>query len=199
MCNQQRTQPKSTVFLPKKGGGGMMVQPEIIYYARLTFCNGSKKTPKYVITAEAGYYPPMDALRGRDGRVSVYLMSKRETQTKSNIPAMALQAKNSLNLTGLKDYFVNGALSGFAYGYPYDKPTYSARARANPFFECREDGFLFVVHQNNEASTPEARQLPSEFEMIVLQGGKCLISAYCKALMNGGFDDRLAELRKQIK
>ena len=55
----------------------MMVQPEIIYYARLTFDKGSKKTPKYVITAEAGYYPPMDELRGRDGRVSVYLMAKR--------------------------------------------------------------------------------------------------------------------------
>ncbi len=185
--------------MPKKGGGSMMVQPEIIYYARLIFDKSSKKTPKYVITAEAGYYPPMDELRGRDGRVSVYLMAKRETQTKSSVPAMSLQAKNSLNLTGLKDYFVNGALSGFAYGYPYDKPTYSAKERANPFFECREDGFLFVVHQNHEAPTPEARQLPTEFEMIVLQGGKCLISAYCKALMNGGFDDRLAELRKQIK
>lgn len=177
----------------------MMVQPEIVYYARLTYDKGSKKTPKYVITAEAGYYPPMDELRGRDGRVSVYLMAKRENQTKSSVPAMSLQAKNSLNLTGLKDYFVNGALSGFAYGYPLDKHVYSSKERPNPFFECREDGFLFVVHQNEEASTPEAKQLPTEFEMIVLQGGKCLISAYCKALMNGGFDDRLTELRKQIK
>ena len=173
----------------------MMVQPEIVYYARLTYDKGSKKTPKYVITAEAGYYPPMDELRGRDGRVSVYLMAKRENQTKSSVPAMSLQAKNSLNLTGLKDYFVNGALSGF----PLDKPVYSSKERPNPFFECREDGFLFVVHQNEEASTPEAKQLPTELEMIVLQGGKCLISAYCKALMNGGFDSRLKELRKQVK
>ena len=109
----------------------MMVQPEIVYYARLTYDKGSKKTPKYVITAEAGYYPPMDELRGRDGRVSVYLMAKRENQTKSSVPAMSLQAKNSLNLTGLKDYFVNGALSGFAYGYPLDKPVYSSKERKN--------------------------------------------------------------------
>ena len=177
----------------------MMVQPEIIYYARLIFDKSSKKTPKYVITAESGYYPPMDELRGRDGRVSVYLMAKRETQTKSSVPAMSLQAKNSLNLTGLKDYFVNGYLSGFAYGYPLDKPVFSAKKRPNPFYECREDGFLFVVHQNKEALTPEAKQLPTEFEMIVLQGGKCLISAYCKALMSGGFDSRLKELRKQVK
>lgn len=32
---------------------------------------------------------------------------------------MRLQAKNSLNFTGLKDYFVDGKLSGFAYGYPW--------------------------------------------------------------------------------
>ena len=177
----------------------MMVQPEIVYYARLTYDTGSGKIPKYVVTAEAGYYPAMDNLRGRDGRISVYLQEKRETQTKSSTPAMWLQAKYSLNLTGLKDYFVNGYLSGFAYGYPLDKPEFSAKKRPNPFYECREDGFLFVVHQNKEASTPEAKQLPTEFEMIVLQGGKCLISAYCKALMNGGFDSRLKELRKQVK
>ena len=177
----------------------MMVQPRIVYYACFTYDTGSKKTPKYVITGEAGYYPPMDDIRGRDGLVSVYLMTKRENQTKSSVPAMSLQAKNSLNLTGLKDYFVNGDLSGFAYGYPLDKPVYSSKERPNPFFEYREDGFLFVMHQDEEAPSSEARQLPSWFEMIVLQGGKCLISAYCKALMNGGFDDRLAELRKQLK
>ena len=79
----------------------MMVQPEIVYYARLTYDTGSGKIPKYVVTAEAGYYPAMDNLRGRDGRISVYLQEKRETQTKSSTPAMWLQAKYSLNLTGL--------------------------------------------------------------------------------------------------
>ena len=51
----------------------MMVKPEIVYYARLTYDTGSGKIPKYVVTAEAGYYPAMDNLRGRDGRISVYL------------------------------------------------------------------------------------------------------------------------------
>ena len=36
----------------------------------------------------------------------------------ANVPAMRLQAKDSLNFTGLKDYFIDGKLSGFAYGYP---------------------------------------------------------------------------------
>lgn len=36
--------------------------PNIRYYARLEDCTGNGKTPKYVITAQAGYYPPMDEI-----------------------------------------------------------------------------------------------------------------------------------------
>ena len=92
-----------------------MITPNIRYYARLEFDETSKKTPKYIITAEAGYYPPMEAIKGKNGKVTMYLMSKREQQP-SDTPPMRLQAKDSLNFTGLKDYFVNGKLSGFAYG-----------------------------------------------------------------------------------
>ena len=98
----------------------------IRYYARLEDCTGNGKTPKYVITAQAGYYPPMDEIVGRDGKISMYLqVSKDSGSKKDNAPAMKLQAKNSLNFTGLKDYFVNGRLSGFAYGYPNRAKTYS--------------------------------------------------------------------------
>ena len=174
----------------------MMVQPEIVYYARITYDKGSKKTPKYVITEEAGYYPPMDELRGRDGRVSVYLMAKRETQTKSSVPAMSLQAKNSLNLTGLKDYFVNGALSGFAYGYPLDKQTYSKDERRNPFCDYQQDGFLFLIEQDEKDPT---NLTPTSIELVVLEGAKVLISAYCKQLVMGGFDEALQALREQAQ
>ncbi|MEO4716872.1 hypothetical protein ABHZ63_10360 [Phocaeicola vulgatus] len=34
-----------------------MITPNILYYARLEFDATSKKTPKYVVTAQAGYYP----------------------------------------------------------------------------------------------------------------------------------------------
>ena len=79
-----------------------MTTPNIRYYARLEDCTGNGKTPKYVITAQAGYYPPMDEIVGRDGKISMYLqVSKDSGSKKDNAPAMKLQAKNSLNFTGL--------------------------------------------------------------------------------------------------
>ena len=73
--------------------------PNIRYYARLEDCTGNGKTPKYVITAQAGYYPPMDEIIGRDGKISMYLqVSKDSGSKKDNAPAMKLQAKKQPQL-----------------------------------------------------------------------------------------------------
>lgn len=171
----------------------MMNGPNIRFYARLDDCTGNGKIPKYKITAQAGYYPPMEELAGRDGNISMYLqVSKDSGSTAANAPAMKLQAKNSLNFTGLKDYFVNGRLSGFAYGYPLGARTYSTKQKANPFFEYKNDGFLFIVHQDQAE-----RVKPSCIELIVLADAKVFISSYCKMLQMGGFNDALQSLRQQ--
>ncbi len=174
--------------------------PNIRYYARLEDCTGNGKTPKYVITAQAGYYPPMDELVGKDGKISMYLqVSKDSGSKKDNAPTMKLQAKNSLNFTGLKDYFINGRLSGFAYGCPLDKKTYSSKQKPNPFFAYKDDGFLFVVHQDQTAATEPERIKPTCIELVVLEGAKVLISAYCKQLVMGGFNEVLKALREQAQ
>lgn len=176
----------------------MMNGPNIRFYARLDDCTGNGKIPKYKITAQAGYYPPMEELEGRDGKISMYLqVSKDSGSTAANAPAMKLQAKNSLNFTGLKDYFINGRLSGFAYGYPLGARTYSTKQKANPFFEYRNDGFLFIVHQDQAAETEAGRIKPSCIELIVLARAKALVSSYCKMLQMGGFNDALQSLRQQ--
>jgi hypothetical protein len=153
-----------------------------------------KKTPKFTISEQAGYYPPMEQLKGRDGQISMNLMEKLKEG--ENVPSMRLQAKSSLNFTGLKEYFVDGKLSGYAYGYPLDKPTYSKDERTNPFFEYKEDGFLFLIEQD-ESDTKNI--VPTSIELIVLEGAKVLISAYCKQLLMGGFDEALQALRKQAQ
>lgn len=169
--------------------------PNIRYYAKFvnTTQNG-KKTPKFTITEQAGYYPPMELLKGRDGQISMNLMGKLKEG--ENVPSMRLQAKNSLNFTGLKEYFVDGKLSGFAYGYPLDKSTYSKDEKKNPFFEYREDGFLFLIKQDGKEP---GNQIPTCIELVVLEGAKVLISAYCKQLLMGGFDDALQSLREQAQ
>lgn len=172
-----------------------MNTPNIRYYAKMVnTTQKGKKTPKYTITAQAGYYPPMELLKGRNGQISMYLMEKLKDE--GNIPSMRLQAQNSLNFTGLKDYFKDGKLSGFAYGYPLDKPTYSKDGKPNPFFDYKQDGFLLLIEQDEKDST---NITPTSLELIVLEGAKVLISAYCKQLVMGGFDEALQALREQAQ
>lgn len=173
-----------------------MILPTIKFYGRLDYNPKSGKTPKYVLVRAWGDYSPMNKLKGRDSMVSMYLLPKREGQS-SNCPQMHLQAKGSLNLSGLKDYFINGKLSGFAFGFPPSTPTYSSKAKPNPFYPSyTEDGFLFVVHQDKEAPTSAEQQRPDYIELLVLDGCKVLIGSYCKQLSAGGFDEVLKVLRR---
>lgn len=167
----------------------MNATPNIKLYAKFVAV-GTQKTPKYRICQMAGYYPPMDAIRGRDGQISMYLTEK--IKEGANVPSMRLQAKDSLNFTGLKEYFADGGkLSGYAYGYPLDTPTYSAKKKPNPFFDAKMDGFIFLF----DGGTP-SNPMPATFEMLVLEGAKNLIASYCKMLMAGGFSEALAAMRK---
>ncbi len=172
-----------------------MNTPTILYYARMVYSTANgKKTPKYTVTAQAGYYPPMEQLKGREGKISFNLMEKlKEGDT---VPSMRLQGKNSLNFTGLKEWFIDGRLSGYAYGYPLDKATYSSKNKPNPFYEHRHDGYLFLVEADKNAPK---NLTPASIELIVLQGAKVLIAAYCKQLVMGGFDEALQALREQAQ
>lgn len=172
-----------------------MNTPNIRYYARMVnTTQKGKKTPKFTIVEQVGYYPPMEQLKGRDRLVSMNLMEKLKEG--DNVPSMRLQAKASLNFTGLKGYFIDGKLSGYAYGYPLDKPTYSSKEKPNPFYEYKQDGFLFLIEQDEKEPT---NQVPTSIELIVLEGAKVLISAYCKQLLMGGFDEALQALREQAQ
>lgn len=175
-----------------------MQQPAIMYYALLSRCK-STKTPKYTVTAQAGFYAPMLELTGKDGRISVYLLQSKESgMKKDNAPAMRLQAKNSFNFTGLHEFYTHdGRMSGFAYGYPPDMETYGAkRPRRNPFFAHCADGFLFIAHQDPGAATAAERLLPSCIELVVLEGARVCAASYLKQLQMGGFDAELEALRK---
>ena len=170
-----------------------MNTPNIRYYAKMVnTTQKDKKTPKFTIVAQAGFYPPMEQLKGRDGNVSMNLMEKLKEG--ENVPSMRLQAKNSLNFTGLKDYFQDGKLSGFAYGYPLEKQTYGKEEKPNPFYEYKEDGFLFLIEQDDK---DPKNLIPTCIELVVLEGAKVLVSAYCKQLVMGGFDEALQALREQ--
>ena len=167
-------------------------------YAKLErVINPNKETtsPRYDITALSGYYEPMEQLKNTKGQIAMYLMSKLKGG--EQVPAMRLQAKNSLNFTGLKDYFTDDKISGFAYGYPMADKVYSKKELTNPFYEYRNDGFLFIVHC--EEHTKGKAITPTTIELIVLEDAKVLIASYTKQLLMGGFDEAIKLLREHAK
>lgn len=168
-----------------------MITPSVRLYAELVDITGNGKTSKYRLIKMAGYYPPIELLRGKDGCISMYLQASKDSGSADNAPSMRLQAKGSLNFTGLKDYFVEGKLSGYAYGYPLSDKIYSSKQKPNPFYDYRNDGFMFIIHQDKNALRP------SSIELIVLENARALIQSYCKQLVMGGFDDVLELFRMQ--
>lgn len=154
------------------------------YYCRLVDTTGGNKWPKYSVSDAAGYYPPMESLRGKDGRISMYLLPAKESGvTKANAPAVRLQAAGNLNFTGLHGDIVNGRLRGYAYGYANGAETYGGKKpRRNPFCKYRNDAYLFLVHWLDGASRP------SSIEMAVLAGARSMAAAHCNSLKAGSLD-----------
>lgn len=152
-----------------------------------------KKTPRFTSRKEWGHYPIVDALRDKHGLISLYLLPSIDSGSKdsTSTPPMKLQAKNSLNLTGLKNYYIGGELSGVAFGNPYDKPTYGKRNKINPFGEDCKDGFLFRFKFVDESN------IPTGFEMMIIPNVGNLILNHCEMLRIGGYNKFLEEVRKQ--
>lgn len=175
-----------------------LAMPNIRWYGKFERIRPDLKNPQYLQTAAAGYYPPMDALRDKAGRLKFTLLESLKSGVKDrrSTPDMRLQGRNSLNLTGLKRFFIDGKLSGVAYGYPPFTADYGG-GKPNPFYEYSADGFLFIVHQNPNALTAEGRLTPLCIELIVLEGAKSLAAGYCDMLADGGFDEVVEQLRKQ--
>lgn len=166
----------------------------IKFYAKFVLDVDAKcKATKYYMAESAGYAQEFDAFKGKNGKVNLYLMPKREGQP-ADAPAMYLQVvKNNMNLTGLREYFADGKPSGYAWGEPYPAETY--KGKPNPLYLVRNDGYLFKF-DFDEPLDGEAIK-PSSFELIVVDGGRVLIASYAKMLHLGLLDADLALMRKQ--
>jgi hypothetical protein len=91
----------------------------------------------------------------------------------------------SINLTSI--YIEDLNLPQYGYGTPNAKRLLSNGAE-NPMFPYRLDGFLFIMNKDY-----------SRMEMLVLPGGRNLISAYYQMMIDGGLDEEIDALRKEAK
>lgn len=147
------------------------------------------KTPRYDCIRKAGFYEPMESLKNKDGILYAYLS---ETRGIINSPDRRradrfLHTSKSLNISSvylMLDPVPNLGFVGF--GNPDPNKTYGGKnKKPNPFFNYRNDAFLFVVSEDWES-----------IEMLILSNGKFTIESNEKRLADGYFDETLAELRK---
>ena len=173
-----------------------MNQPKVRMWAKFVLSPKSGKTPKYVLTDAWKWVDELKDLVGRDGYISLYLCQKREGQP-SDAPSMYLQAKCSLNLTGLKDLFVDGMMSNYAWGNPPKAVTYGTKKpRLNPLVKYVADGFLFVFHYDYEIKLG-VMERPLSFELLWLESAGLMIPQHCKSLQMGAYDEILKKCRDE--
>lgn len=162
------------------------------YFERVLIQPNGKpyKQPKYTMQEVWGKYTPMQHLIGRDGKISLVLQDSKTSGSKdsTSTPPMKLQAKNSINLTGLHNYYTGCDVCEYAYGNPY-KP--KDETKFNPFKDNLKDGFLFrFLYEDGD-------NVPKGFEMMVIPNVESLIRNRCEMLIMGGYNRTLENARKQ--
>jgi hypothetical protein len=155
------------------------------------------KTPRYEVTALAGYFRPLEAIKDPKGEIVMYY--QRNDQCNKNSKAETrLQCKGSINFSSI--YLLGTDFDGCLIGYgepskekfltPLKKKSKEGRIeieRPNPFYENKEDGYLFIVG---------AGGVPETIEILVVPNGRYLIQGIAMQLADGQFDDALKQVRE---
>lgn len=153
---------------------------------RLTHWGGSKEYMTILHTNSRGRKDK------ETGRKEIHIILKKNYQGNDPSTELNFELKNGLNLTGVKNWLEYGKLSGFAYGEPFPKETFTRGGKKKPnyLFKYMEDGFIFMMQPN--AKDPKDH-IPTKIEWIVLQGQgmRGLVSGYIPQFKNGGFNDAL--------
>lgn len=162
-----------------------MIKFPVVSYMRMELNTYPRKTPRFDVKYIKGDYQPFKQLISPDGSIYFYLQRSRNPSITT--PDFYLQGYRSLNFTGLYGYKRNDESKKYAFGYP-NKGKFLKSGSANPFYNYRNDIFLFVITENKEDI--------NNIEAIVLKGCKGLEMSYFNALKDGVFDEAINKLRK---
>jgi len=147
------------------------------------------KIPRYDLTRMAGYYKPIDSMKTNRGLVYLYLT---ETRGIINSPDQRradrfLMGKDSLNFSSVFLFDCSTLIDGnrlIGYGNPNRAATFGKNKTKNPFLECKDDGFLFLI--SNDWQTIETLIIPNGYNTIL---------GNAKALADGVYTEALETMR----
>lgn len=157
--------------------------------------NGIKvgaKTPRYDCVAVAGYYNPLDNLKSK-GRLYMYLQNTMGiiNATLERRAERYLQTSNSLNFSSiyLLDNMIEAERENLFVGFGNPNRNKIARGKENPFYEYRDDGYLFFV-------SPDWQRI----EIVIYQSdkGQCFcntIQSEAKKMLDKEYFQQVEKLR----
>lgn len=148
------------------------------------------KVPRYDCTALAGYYKPLDALKNAKGQLFFYLSETRgiiNSSDQRRTDNFLQASKDSFNFSSIfmLDYTASPLIG---YGNANGNRTFGKVGKTNPFFECKNDGYLFVISQDWQ-----------QIEVLVIPDGKHTIYGNAKELADGRYFEALESMRKTAK
>lgn len=124
-----------------------------------------RSVPCYEVTDIAGKFPPMEILKNAEGKIRLYL---NDTRGRVNAPDRTradkwLMGRESFNFSSI--YILTETTRTdyvFGCGTPNVSPTFGrTRKEFNPFYNYRNDGYVFVI-------TPDYEQI----KILVVQNGR---------------------------
>jgi hypothetical protein len=144
------------------------------------------KTPRYMVTAQAGYFRPLEAIKNAKNEVVMYY----QRNDKCNPNSMAetrLQCKNSINFSSI--YLQNLKIGEMLIGYGEPPQIMELKGgQQNPFLNNRADGYLFII-------APDLKMI----EIIIVPGARYIIQGIAKQLSDGQLDEALLQMRETAK
>ncbi|MDR1223406.1 MAG: hypothetical protein LBL07_11100 [Tannerella sp.] len=163
-------------------------------------------TPRYVVTAAAGYFKPLESLKNAKNKIMMYYQCNDECNPNSTAEAR-LQCKGSVNFSSiyLLDLKIGETVIG--YGEPPRgemlKPIRKKKRdgsitlvdHPNPFYESGADGYLFIITPYPEKIKAE----PKTIEILIVPGGRYLIRGVAKQLADGQLNEALKLIRETAK
>jgi hypothetical protein len=161
------------------------------------------RTPRYAVTAQAGYFKPLNSLKNRKGEIVMYRPGNDNGNPNSTAEMrLQCQCQGSVNFSSI--YFLDLKLGETLIGYgepPRNEMLKPVRKKKkdgsitlvehpNPFYENRMDGYLFIV-----APVPDMETI----EILVVPNGQSLIRGHAAKLADGQLDDALEQMRNEAK
>jgi hypothetical protein len=133
-----------------------------------------------------GGYEGIQNFVNNKGQIYFYMTPCHSfVNTESKRLAECSLTHGSINLTSI--YIEDTDYPHIGYGYPNPKRLIS-NGSPNPMFPFRNDAYLFLINTDN-----------SIIELFIIPDGRNLVSSYYQILIDGGFDEKVNEMRQQAK